>query len=65
MPEVYCVRAEFGTYSHHFIKGGYAAIGWIGDTDLSTVKSKDELYPLYKKAHPDDTSNIVIGQQVD
>lgn len=64
MPEVYCVRAEFGTYTNHFLKGGYAAIGWIGAVDLSPVKSKDELYPIYKKAHPDDTSNIVIGQQV-
>ncbi len=32
--------------------------------DLSTVTSRDELYPLFKAAYPDDTSNIVIGQQV-
>ncbi|MGH8784343.1 MAG: restriction endonuclease [Cupriavidus necator] len=64
MPEVYCVRAEFGTYAKHFVKGGYAAIGWIDGTNLSAVKAKEALYPMYKKAHPDDTSNIVIGQQV-
>lgn len=64
MPELYCVRAEFGTYTPHFLKGGYAAIGWIGATDLGKVKAKDDLYPIYKKAHPSDTSNIVIGQQV-
>lgn len=64
MPEIYCVRADFGTYSSHFVKGGYAAIGWIGTMNLTSVKSKDELYPIYKKAHPDDASNIVIGQQV-
>lgn len=64
MSNVWCVRAEFGTYTEHFLKGGYAAIGWIEDTDLSSVKSRDELYPLYKEAHPDDKSNIVIGQQV-
>ena len=64
MPEIYCVRADFGTYTNLFVKGGYAAIGWIAPVDLTSVKSKDELYPIYKKAHPDDTSNIVIGQQV-
>ena len=64
MPEVYCVRAEFGRYTNHFIRGGYAAIGWIDAVDLGSVKSKDDLYPIYKTAHPNDTSNIVIGQQV-
>lgn len=64
MPEVYCVRAEFGSFARHFTNGGYAAIGWIGKSDLRSAKSKDDLYPLYKKAHPEDTSNIVIGQQV-
>lgn len=64
MPEVYCVRADFGTYTEHFLKGGYAAIGLLHRSDLTMVKSKDALYPLYKKEHPDDTSNIVIGQQV-
>lgn len=64
MPDVYCVRAEFGTYTKQFLDGGYIAIGWMPDVDLSNVKSKDEIYPLYKKAHPKDTSNVVIGQQV-
>jgi predicted Mrr-cat superfamily restriction endonuclease len=64
MPEVYCVRADFGAYTELFIKGGYAAIGWLHRSDLSKVKTKDALYPLYKQEHPEDTSNIVIGQQV-
>lgn len=64
MPDLYCVRADFGTYTNHFLNGGYAAIGWIGAIDLGGVKSKDDLYPVYKNAHPRDTSNIVIGQQV-
>lgn len=64
MPEVYCVRAEYGTYAKHFVKGGFVGIGWFGSTDLSAIKSKEELYPIYKVAHPDDTSNLVIGQQV-
>jgi predicted Mrr-cat superfamily restriction endonuclease len=63
-PEVYCIRAAFGRYAKQFVAGGYAAIGWLENIDLSKVSSKDELYSLYKKAYPDDTSNIVIGQQV-
>lgn len=64
MSNVFCVRAEFGTYTQQFVNGGYVAIGWMADTDLSAIATRDELYPLYKAAHPDDTSNIVIGQQV-
>jgi predicted Mrr-cat superfamily restriction endonuclease len=64
MSNVFCVRAEFGTYTQQFVSGGYVAIGWMPDTDLSAIATRDELYPLYKAAHPDDTSNIVIGQQV-
>jgi restriction system protein len=61
---VFCVRAEFGTYAQQFVSGGYVAIGWIAQTDLSAISTRDAVYPLYKAAHPDDTSNIVIGQQV-
>lgn len=64
MTSVWCVRAEFGTYTKHFVEGGYVAIGWMPDVDLSSVRTRDDLYPLYKEAHPEDTSNIVIGQQV-
>jgi len=62
--EVYCVRAEFGTYTQMFLDGDYAAIGWMENINLSEIKTRDELYPLYKEAHPADTSNVVIGQQV-
>lgn len=64
MAEVYCVRAEYGQYTQHFLDGDYIAIGWLCNTNLSTIKNREELYPIYKKEHPDDTSNIVIGQQV-
>lgn len=64
MPEVYCVRAEYGTYTPQFVNGGYVAIGWMHDHDLSGIKTKDELYPLYRQAHPEDKSNVVVGQQV-
>ena len=64
MTNVWCVRAEFGTYAKQFVENGYVAIGWISNSDLSRIKARDELYPLYKAEHPGDTSNIVIGQQV-
>jgi predicted Mrr-cat superfamily restriction endonuclease len=64
MINVWCVRAEFGTYTNAFVDGGYVAIGWMPNQDLGDVRTRDELYPLYKHCHPKDTSNIVIGQQV-
>ncbi len=64
MPEVYVVRAEFGRYTEDFLKGGYAAIGWMHDVDLSGIKNLDELRPIYREQHPEDTSNLVVGQQV-
>lgn len=62
--EIYCVRADFGTYTRQFIEGNYVAIGWLPQKDLSGITSRDELYPLYREAYPNDTSNVVIGQQV-
>lgn len=62
--ELYCVRAEFGTYTKHFIENGYVGIGWLPEIDLYNIKSRDELYPLYRQVYPKDTSNVVIGQQV-
>jgi len=61
---IYCVRADFGKYAEQFISGGYVAIGWLPKDDLSGVTSREEIYSLYKEEYPNDTSNIVIGQQV-
>jgi restriction system protein len=64
MPEVYCVRAEYGSYTKYFIEGGYVAIGWMKSHDLTNVRTKDEVYAVYKQVHPNETSNLVIGQAV-
>jgi restriction system protein len=61
---LYCVRADFGKYTKHFIDGNYVAIGWLPKDDLSSVSTREEIYPLYRKEYPQDTSNVVIGQQV-
>lgn len=64
MANVWCIRAEFGTYAHLFVAGGYVAIGWLNDVDLGQISTRAELYPIYRHGYPEDTSNIVIGQQV-
>ena len=61
---LFCVRAEFGTFAQSFLDGGYVAIGWLPSDDLKDVTNREGLYPLYKKEYPKDISNIVIGQQV-
>jgi restriction system protein len=43
MTNLWCVRADFGTYAQHFVKGGYVAIGWMPTTDLSPITTRDEL----------------------
>ena len=64
MTNVWVVRAEFGKYTENFVNGGYVGIGWIPGTDLSKIENREELYPIYRLAHPKDISNVVIGQQV-
>ena len=63
-PGVFCVRADFGTFTKNFLEGGFVGIGWIPEADLSLVSTREEVYPLYRAAYPQDTSNIVVGQQV-
>lgn len=62
-PEIYCIRANYGQYTDQFLEGGYVAIGWLEKIDLSTVKNRAEIQPLYRNYH-EDTSPYVIGQQV-
>ncbi|MCD2424937.1 restriction endonuclease [Niabella pedocola] len=63
-PNLYCVRADFGTYTKHFLKGGYVAIGWLSGHNLSEIKDRESLYPIYRNDYPEDESNVVVGQQV-
>lgn len=65
MSNVWCVRASGGKYAEHYLRGGYAAIGWSEiDRDLSSVSTHDELYPIVRAAYPDIESSIVIGNYV-
>jgi predicted Mrr-cat superfamily restriction endonuclease len=62
--KVWCVRAEYGMYSTHFVSGGYIAIGYGIAESLEAVSTRDGIEAIYRKTHPDESSNLVIGQQV-
>jgi predicted Mrr-cat superfamily restriction endonuclease len=64
MNELWCVRANFGEFTPLFLKGGYAAIGWLGSKDLSKMKSRDDVENAYRAWYKDEKSPYVIGQQV-
>lgn len=65
MTNVWCVRANGGRYAEHFLKGGYAAIGWKEITqDLSSIQTREALYQIVKAAYPEIKSSIVIGNYV-
>lgn len=64
VPDVYCVRAEYGRYADFFKQGGYVAIGWFRDFDLGAICDRDGVQRIYPEHHPQDTSPYVIGQQV-
>ncbi len=65
MTNVWCVRADYGKYTEKFLDGGFVAIGFgLVDQDLSHIRSRDELYPIYVEKSQKDTSKIAVGQQV-
>jgi len=64
MRNVWCVRAGSGAYAKQSVQGGYVGVHFGITSDLSRVSSREELTALYRVAHPDETSNLVIEQQV-
>ena len=65
MTDVWCVRADSGQFTDHFLRGGYAGIGWSEIAqDLGAVRSREVLYPLVRSAFPDVQSAIVVGNYV-
>ncbi|MDE2861399.1 MAG: restriction endonuclease [Chloroflexota bacterium] len=64
MTDVFVVRAEFGKYTDHFVKGGYVGGGWIPDKDLSAVKDKEALEQIYRSTVPSGVSPHVTGNYV-
>lgn len=61
---LWCVRADSGTYTQHFVSGGYAGIGWTNlDRALNEFDSLDELKSAYRASHLDVKSNLIVGMQ--
>ena len=63
MDRIFCVRAEFGKYTDHFVDGGYAAVGWFSDQDFSAAASRDDLENIHSIVSPN--ANALVGQQLD
>lgn len=65
MTNVWCVRANAGEFTEHFLRGGYAGIGWREIVqNLSDIRTREELYEIVRSAYPDIQSAIVIGNYV-
>lgn len=65
MPNVYIVRAQFGTYTEHFLKGEYVGMGWLPKVNLSGIRSPSEIYPIFEKEYPDEKNQLAIRQKVE
>ena len=59
MSTIWMVSAEYGRYTEHFVNGGYAAVGWLGQEDLTSTYSREEIFERFREAHPDQTANQV------
>lgn len=63
MSDVYCVRADYGKYVNYFLRGGYAAIGWEIERDLSDMTSIEDIRAVYQQTHPNEKA-ILADQHV-
>ncbi len=59
IPGVYMNRADGGKHAQSFLTGGYAAIGWLNDTDLGDLRNSDVVYELLQTGYPDESVNTV------
>ncbi len=58
------MRADSGTYTEHFVAGGYAGVALTNlALDLKEFNSLDELKLAFRASHPDVKSNLVVGMQ--
>ena len=46
MVNVWCVRADFGTYTKQFVKGGYIAIDYSIARDLGSYYARRTIHNL-------------------
>ena len=43
MPNVWCVRADYGEYTEHLISGGYVAYGGIDWPNMSSCETRADI----------------------
>lgn len=62
---IYCVRGNFGEYTQQFLEGGFVAIGWLEDDNLSSIKTNDydKLTSIYKN-HYRTASKMSAAQNI-
>ena len=59
MANVWAVCAYYGHYAKNFVDGGYAAVGWIANSDLTRVTTREEIVRLYTGERTDENSRQV------
>ncbi len=64
MANLWVVRAEGGKYTNSFLKGGYIGINYGITEDLSKVAAAEDIEKIYRASHPQEESNIVVGNIV-
>lgn len=64
MPRVYIVRANFGKYLTHFIRGGYVGIGALPTIDFSEAKNREELYEILENERPGMATDLTVGREL-
>ena len=59
MVHVWAVCADYGKYARNFVDGGYAAVGWIANTDLTGVTTREEIWKRYAESQPHENTQQV------
>ena len=59
---LFCVRAGNGKYTDAFIDGGYIALGWLQDEDLSKVNSREDVRRRMESAYPNEPPGAISNR---
>ena len=63
LPNVWCVHADKGLHTHHFVSGGYFGYGG-GWPDMSACRNREDIRVNLAPVFPSDTSPQRLGQYV-
>ena len=59
---LFCVRSGNGKYTDEFIDGGYIALGWLQDEDLSGVNSREDVRKRMELAYPNEPPGAIANR---